>query len=463
MYMTTFVRAVLASLISIQLLSSYAAAQAPATKPESLAETPPETPSAPASVIVPSREASPSHSSPGKPVAVPRLTDDHPVANEKSRFRPGKGLHLESEDGAFAIETRLRAQMLYTMEGEEGERLGQSFELRRARLQFAGHVFGKHNEFKAELALSPSDVGMRDNSLPQTSPLLDFYFQFNQIENLNFRVGQYKVPYSRQRVVSSGDLRLVDRSIVNSEFNLDRDIGFDFRSENFLGVELLRYYAGVYVGEGRNTNALRDFGMMYLGRIEFLPFGDFKDYSEGDLSISKTPKLSIGVAYGFIEHAGKNQGILGSSPVDGGTTNVHNFDADLVIRLMGLSIEGELAYRSGRRRPGSERSDVNDTPDDGSDDVLLIEAPRNGWGLVGQAGYLVPGTVFEVVARGAMNRATNASSMIERNEYGLGLNYYFAGHPLKLQLDLFRLGAKAPGADQFSWDDRLRVQLQAGF
>jgi hypothetical protein len=398
-----------------------------------------------------------------EPVKAAGSDDDRPVDETKTRFRPGKGLHLESADGAFALETRLRAQMLYTMEAEQGERLVGGFELRRARLQFGGHVFGKDNEFKAELALSPSDVGMRENSLPQTSPLLDFYFQFNQIENLSFRVGQYKVPYSRQRVVSSGDLRLVDRSIVNSEFNLDRDIGFDFRSEDLLGLDLLRYYAGLWVGEGRNTNALRDFGMMYLARVELLPFGSFKDYSEGDLAFSKTPKLSIGVAYGFIQNAGKNQGILGSSPSDGGTTNFHNFNADFVVRWMGISIEGEVALRQGKRRAGDVLSDVNDTPDDSADDELVIEAARNGWGLVGQAGYLVRGTGLEIVVRGALNRAPDDSSMTERNEYGLGVNYYFAGHPLKLQADIFRLAAKAPDAREYAWDNRLRVQLQAGF
>lgn len=188
---------------SVFVFSSYAAAQG------SIAGEPaaPETAAAPAPLVVPPSEATARSAPAASPGAAPKLTDDHPVNTDKSRFRPGKGLHVESADGAFAIETRLRAQMLYTMEGEEGERLGQSFELRRARLQFGGHVFGKDNEFKAELALSPSDVGMRDNSLPQTSPLLDFYFQFNQLENLSFRVGQYKVPYSRQRVVSSGDLR----------------------------------------------------------------------------------------------------------------------------------------------------------------------------------------------------------------------------------------------------------------
>ena len=459
MFRVSSVHTALWALASIAFLSSDATAQSPVTAgPAAPAATHPEASEAPAPAV-----ATTPDTSPAEPSVAPKLTDDHPVTKEKTRFRPGKGLHVESDDGAFAIETRLRAQLLYTVEGEEGQRVGQSFELRRARLQFAGHVFGEDNEFKAELALSPSDVGMRDNSLPQTSPLLDFYFQFNQIDNLSFRVGQYKVPYSRQRVVSSGDLSMVDRSVVNNEFNLDRDIGFDFRSENFLGLDLFRYYLGMYVGEGRNTNALRDFGMMYLGRVEFLPFGDFKDYSEGDLTISKTPKLSIGLAYGFIAHAGKNQGILGSAPSDGGTTNVHNFDADFVFRLMGLSIEGELALRSGKRRPGMELTDVNDTPDDSSDDELLIEAPRNGWGLVGQAGYLVSDTGFEVVARAAMNRATDTSSMTERNEYGLAVNYYFAGHPLKVQLDLFRLGAKAPAADQFAWDDRLRIQLQAGF
>jgi hypothetical protein len=86
---------------------------------------------------------------------------------------------------------------------------------------------------------------------------------------------------------------------------------------------------GLCVGEGRNTHAFRDFGMVYLARIEYMPLGDFKD-SEGDLEVSKTPKLRVGVAYGFIAHASKDQGILGSAPADGGTTDFHNFDADFV-------------------------------------------------------------------------------------------------------------------------------------
>ena len=46
---------------------------------------------------------------------------------------------------------------------------------------------------------------------------------------------------------------MVDRSIVNGEFNLDRDVGLDILSKKFLGTDKLRYYAGIYMGEGHSS------------------------------------------------------------------------------------------------------------------------------------------------------------------------------------------------------------------
>ena len=130
-------------------------------------------------------------------------------------------------------------------------------------------------------------------------------------------MGQYKVPYSRQRVVSSGNLQFVDRSIANGEFTLDRDVGLDIRAKNLFGVDKLRYYAGVYMGEGHSSYAEGDFGMMHLARMEFLPFGMFKDYSEASLKWVKKPKPSIGAAFGYVGEGKKNQGIIGDVPADG--------------------------------------------------------------------------------------------------------------------------------------------------
>jgi hypothetical protein len=372
---------------------------------------------------------------------------------------------MESTDQMFGLNLRLRAQLLYMADGTEAHdtaKMKESFQIRRARLQLAGHFFGADNELRAELALSPTDVGMRDGSVPQTSPLLDLYVQFKQLANLNLRAGQYKVPFNRQRIVSSGDLHMVDRSVVDSEFTLDRDLGADLRSEDFLHLGKLRYYAGIFSGEGRNANALNDFGMLYVGRVEVLPLGLFKDHAEGDLQFSESPKLSLGLAYAYIGHAARNQGTLGSAPVDGGTTNLHNITADVALRALGLSLEGEFIWRHGKRRPGNKLSGA-DTPDDLTDDEYVIEKPRNGWGLMTQAGVLLQGTPLEITARASLNRAVGESSLTERNEYGLGVSYYFAGHPFKLQADVFRVGAKAPDAKGYAWEDRVRVQLQAGF
>lgn len=446
-----------------------ASTEVPATAPPGVAQQAP--PSVPrARVDVPVADLSPAGEGP-TPVADPsstagagadspsatpvevtaatRPSEDHPAALSKIAYQPGKGLHVESEDSEFGLNIRTRAQLLYELSRGDGE-WQQAMQERRARLQLEGNFFGRNNRFKVELALSPRDVGMRDGTAPQTSPLLDYYFDFTHLRDLSLRVGQYKVPFNRQRVVSSANMRFVDRSIVNGEFNLDRDIGFDFRSKDFLGLDLLRYYAGVFVGEGRNSQRLADFGLMYLARIEVLPFGTFDDYSEGDLERNETPKLSLGVGYGYLDRAPHDRGILGSQFDDGGTVDLHLLTADAVFRLRGLSLESEFVYRSGTRNagPGGPAS--------------IGTEPLEGWGIMGQLGYLLPCSGFEVAVRGSMIRATGPSAMADENEYGAGINYYFDGHPFKVQLDYFRLGEREVNATAYAWDHQIRLQLQGG-
>ena len=70
------------------------------------------------------------------------------------------------------------------------------------------------------------------NVILRESPLLSYYLEFDYLRDLTVRVGQYKIPFSRQRVISSGNQQMVDRSIANGEFNLDRDIGIDIMRYN---------------------------------------------------------------------------------------------------------------------------------------------------------------------------------------------------------------------------------------
>jgi hypothetical protein len=315
-------------------------------------------------------------------------------------------------------------------------------------------MFGKHNAYKFELAVAPKDIGLKNaTGTISKSPLLDWYFHFSHLRDLTIRMGQYKVPYSRQRVVSSGNLQFVDRSSVNGEFNLDRDVGFDFRSKDLFGLDLLRYYAGVYMGEGHSSWDTGDFGMMYLGRLEFLPLGLFKDYSEGAFKRSPEAKLSLGVGAAYVDDAKKNKGIIGSIPADGGTTDTTNVTADIAFRVAGLSIESAYFMRKGSRNAGDLV--------DGFGEEIATEDPRDGMGFYAQAGYLIPGTVLELSSRyGQIMAASSGSSLSDSSEAGLGVNYYFAQHAMKLQTDYFRNW----GDDGFgTGSDAVRLQLQFAY
>jgi hypothetical protein len=381
-----------------------------------------------------------STSSAAVPAPPPVVTDPGP--DFELSFDIGKGFVVEKKDFA-RLELRVRGMFLYTLEA--ADETEHSFQVRRARFVTSGYVFGKENAYKMELALSPRDVSTTDGVVT-TSPLLDLFFRFTYLRDLAIQVGQYKVPYNRERVVSSGDLEMVDRSIANAEFNLERDIGFDLRSKDFLGLDLFRYYAGIYVGEGRNTFALDDFGLMYLVRVEVLPLGLFDDYRHGDLGRSPTPKLSIGLSYAYLDNGKRNQGINGKVPADGGVTDFHNAEADVLFFWQGLSVMGELFFRDGARNIPAGAPEV--------------ELARDGYGFMIEPGYVVPVIPLQIVTRFSRVAPLGTSSLARASEAGAGLNYYFVDHAMKLQADVFHLWE---GTDFSAGEDRFRLQLQAAF
>ena len=372
-------------------------------------------------------------------------------ASVRLSFRPGKGLDVRSSDGRFALTTRLRAQFRYDIEDGAGD-AEQSLQIRRARLQLGGNLYGKHNKFKVEIAISPRDDGLGDSGVTH-SPLLSCFMAFTYLRDLNLRVGQFKVFYNRQRVISSGDLQLVDRSIVNGEFNLDRDLAISLFSRNLFGSELVSYYLTLGMGEGRDAFKASNFGLLYIARVEVTPFGRFKDYREGDFTRDEHFRLSLGAAYSYVAKAPRNRGIIGSKVADGGTTNTHNATVDLMAKWRGLSMLTAWMWRKGSRNAGDATDETGQR--------IAIEAARDGHGLQTQLGYIFP-FPFEVAARWATIWGKDSGSLETRSELGGGVSYYFAGHPLKLQADFFHYwnGTRFRGHDR---EQQFRLQLQASF
>lgn len=416
------------SLSAAEADAAMPAAAGPATE-----VVPPATPSAPETIEPPAAE----------PAPAPKLE------LSEARYKPGKGLILTSEDDQFSLALRLRAQFLYTLvDAPDADQVMHGFQIRRARVLASGHVFGKHNKYKVELAMSPRDENVNSGG-PTLTPLLDWHAEFDYIKDATLRVGQYKVPFNRQRVISSGDLQMVDRSLAQAEFNLDRDVGMHLHAQDLAGLDLFRYYAGVWINEGRDASEMHPLDMMYIARVEVLPFGMFDDYREGDLERMDKPGLSLGAAYAYLENAANERGILGSPPEDGGTTDIHVMTADLLFKAHGFSLQSEFYYRTGDRTAG-------DAVDDAGEPIPTV-APRDGLGWFVQSGYLLGAVPVEFSGRYSEVRPVGSdSSLSEERELGAAVSWYPGAHSLKLQGDYFRLWEDeiADGTNQF------RVQLQ---
>lgn len=370
-------------------------------------------------------------------------------------FAPGKGVRWESADKRFSVNLGLAMQFLYTFNDvhprvARAQNTSQMFEIRRARVIFSGNAFSEHAKYYAQLQFSPRDLGVSDGSITQ-SPVFLGYATFDRFRDFAPQVGVQWIPYSRQRVAPITKLQFPDFSLASAEFGLERDIGIDFMSRDFLGLDRLRYHVGVFMGEGVQFNKPTDLGMIYVGRVEVLPFGDFDDYPEVDFNRRLTPKLSIGGAYAFDHVDRRTKAIGGTAFADGGYMDAHNATADVMFKIAGFSFLGDVWFRWGRRIGGGLEDAAT-----GLD--IPVQPARNGIGGTAQAGFLIPRVPFEIAGRYSGVAPLGTSSLFELHEVGPGLSYYFAEHSLKLQLDY------AHGwGDRDVRSSRMRLQLTVTF
>lgn len=350
----------------------------------------------------------------------------------------GKGLfNLIGQDSTWSMKIGARMQFLTTANWNSSSdglsNPSSSFLVRRARLKFNGFAFSTKLKYKIELGLSNKDIGGASeftNNAPRY--ILDALVKWNFYENFELWVGQTKLPGNRERVVSSGNLQLVDRSLLNKRFNIDRDMGLQLRhhfnlSDNFIVREIF----SIAQGEGRNVTTGNLGGHQYTTRIELLPFGNFAskgDYKGADLKREKKPKLALGVSYDFNNNAVKNRSNQGSymkNDVGFYRTNISTVFVDAMFKYKGISFMGEYAYR-----------DAKDPLAKNSDGTLTGDIVQVGSGLNLHGGYLFS-KKWEVSGRYTnITLDKNITGKGKENQYTLGLSKYIAGHKLKVQTDI---------------------------
>ena len=298
---------------------------------------------------------------------------------------------------------------------------------RRLRLRFGGALVDPRLTFNLQLSFSRTDLDWTDTEFPNIIRDAMVFWHFR--DNLQIGFGQTKLPGNRQRVVSSADLEVPDRSIVNAAFNLDRDFGFQGFWRPIHGDVVVNLRGAISSGDGRNQPVIPGGGLAYTGRIEVLPFGAFTgggDYFEGDVLREQTPKLSVGLSYQRNDRQTKTRGTLGKALFAQRSSDI--LYADALFKYSGLSLYTEYAQRTS--------SDPITYKDTTRKDYSAIFV---GTGYMVQASYVLPSmwnVAFRYAVTDAGNQLAGLSEHTKQTNIAGVIGYYINRHRIKANFEI---------------------------
>ncbi|TYP77178.1 porin [Aquimarina intermedia] len=359
-------------------------------------------------------------------------------SQEVTNTKFGKGVfNVIAKDSSWSMKFAARMQFLSTTQWDiVDDNFGKAqsnFLVRRARLKFGGFAYSPKLQYKIELGLSNRDIsGASEFTSNAPRYILDAVIKWNFYKNFTLWAGQTKLPGNRERVISSGNLQFVDRSRLNSRFNIDRDLGLQLRHHFKIGKQfLIKEAFAVSQGEGRNVTSGNLGGHQYTSRLEILPFGNFLskgDYIGSAIKREETPKLALGFTYDYNKDAVKTRSNLGDYMVtDTGfyTTDITTFFADAMFKYKSFSFMGEFAHRDAEDAVAVQEDGITPTGD-----VVNV-----GNALSLQAGHMFKNN-WELAGRyTSINYDAIVNAALEER-YTIGLSKFIVGHKLKVQTDL---------------------------
>jgi len=360
-------------------------------------------------------------------------------AQQISDTKFGKGmLNFIAKDSSFSVKFAPRMQSRFeskwNYDGQSYDSKELNFLVRRARLKFDGFAFTKNLKYKLELGLSNRDIsGASDFNRNTPRYILDAVVMWNFHKGFELWAGQTKLPGNIERVVSSANLQLIDRSLFNSKFNIDRDMGIQLRHKSRWGKTFVsREKFAISQGEGRNITEGNEVGLQYTSRLELLPFGEFKskgDYSQSDLSREEALKAMFSVTYDYNQNAVKTRSNMGSYMfrADGSLfqTDISTWFVDAMVKYDGFALMGEYAKRSADELFALQADGQTRTGD-----VVNVGSALNL-----QSSYLFQNNV-ELTVRYTTLDFSSVTKISNLSQLTFGLSKYVVGHKLKIQTDL---------------------------
>lgn len=325
----------------------------------------------------------------------------------KVYWNGGTRVEFPQDGFTFQINTQVQSRYTFTDNDDSSDKGNtSSFEMKRVRINVKGSAL--HDEF--EYAIQTDFVGAKDENGVKTPNVRDAYIKWNVCDDAFLKMGQYKVGISRQYNGSSAKMQFADRSAASEYFDLGRQNGLQ-GGVDLGGADLTAaIFNGESSGEGMNLPGVdRKHTGVVTVRSDVM--GKMDAAEEGDIKSTSELALNLGAAYAFSEY---------TTGGPDGDVDAHIVSVDANLKQGGLGVHGEFFLR-------------DENPDEGDGATPV--------GFYAQAGYFLTPKELELAGRFAMvdcdsgAAGGDCSGADNLDQATVGLNYYFAGHNLKAQLN----------------------------
>ncbi|MFP4144929.1 MAG: porin [Phycisphaeraceae bacterium] len=312
----------------------------------------------------------------------------------------GDHFYLTSEDGSYLMEIAGQLQFRWIGDSQDGrdDENDSGFQFRRAKLNFSGHVADPKLSYELTLAHSRKDgnIGLEDAVIG-----------YELYDNVEVLFGKSKLPFLREELVSSKRQLGVDRSLVTEYFTLNRgeQVQLAMAGENVRGA--------VSLNDGANS----DWTDYNRDDVEFAVTarGDLKlagDWGQAKDFIAWGDRADLGAFVGGAVHYQAGDGENGED------RDYFAWTVDGLVETGRLSVMS--AFHGGH---------VMFDDDLGTDD-------RDMYGLVAQAGYLLPGNKWQPFARWNWIDDGLDATEDDLQAVSAGVNYFLSGHAAKFTTDV---------------------------
>lgn len=269
-------------------------------------------------------------------------------------FYPGNGLRFSSPEGNYMMNlTGYIQSTLQTHRYSGTDDTYARWRMRRARMRLNGYAMKDRIRYRIGFDMVKGSESAGDTE--QGDMLVDAWVAYRPWGNsrLSLTFGQRStMTDNRENFMSSTSLQLSERSRLGSIFGTVREVGIFAQGSYKVGkTAYLRPSLVLTDGDGAFTFGKRYGGLKYGGRLNYYPFGLFRDGGDfylGDKAYELFPKLSLGAAYSYNDGTSDRRGGNSSGEIlylnEAGNIDLPDFgrlNLDFFFKFRGWNFLGE--------------------------------------------------------------------------------------------------------------------------